>query len=112
MYYVEGDIYYPSRLPYTGNDSVLDVIHYVGGIMPSADRSKIRLIRSFPKGSPAKVLPIDFEEITMGTDSSTNYPMLPNDRLVVPRRQDFSAQARGSPRMSQRAPEPAEHQLF
>jgi polysaccharide biosynthesis/export protein len=83
-YYVEGDVYLPSRLAYTGNESVLDAIHYVGGIMPSADRSKIRLIRSFPKGSPVKIMPIDYEEITMGTDSSTNYQLLPNDRLVVP----------------------------
>ncbi len=92
MYYVEGEVYYPSRLNYTGNDRVLDVIHYVGGITPSADRSKIRLIRSFPKGSPVKVLPVDYEEITMGTDASTNYQILPNDRLVVPRQPDNPSQ--------------------
>ena len=65
-YYVQGDVYYPGRIPYTGNETVLDVIQFVGGIMPSADRAKIRLIRSFPKGSPVQVLPIDFEEVTMG----------------------------------------------
>ena len=61
------------------------MIHLAGGLLPIADRAKIRLVRSFPKGSPARVLPVDYEEITMGTDSSTNYPTLPNDRLVVPR---------------------------
>jgi polysaccharide biosynthesis/export protein len=104
VYYVEGDVYYPSRLPYTGHDTVLDVIHYVGGIMPSAERSKIALIRSFPKGSPVKVLPIDYEEITMGTDSTTNYQLLPGDRLVVPRRPDDSSQTRASQRPSQARP--------
>jgi polysaccharide biosynthesis/export protein len=104
VYYVEGDVYYPSRLPYTGHDTVLDVIHYVGGIMPSAERSKIALIRSFPKGSPVKVLPIDYEEITMGTDSTTNYQLLPGDRLVVPRRPDESSQTRVSQRPSQARP--------
>jgi polysaccharide biosynthesis/export protein len=99
-YYVEGDVYFPSRIHCTGNDTVLDVLHYVGGIMPSADRSQIRLVRSYPKGSPAKVLPIDYEEITMGTDSSTNYSMLPNDRLVVPRRSDDTSQTATSPRTS------------
>ena len=84
-YYVEGDVSVPGRLPYTGNETVLDVIHFVNGLLSSADRSKIRLIRRFPKGSPVQVLPIDYEEITMGTDSSTNYQILPNDRLVVPR---------------------------
>jgi polysaccharide biosynthesis/export protein len=87
-YYVEGEAAIPSRLIYTGNETVLDVIHYVGGLLPTADRSKIRLIRSFPKGSRVQVLPIDYEEITMGTDSSTNYQMLPNDRLVIPRVQN------------------------
>jgi polysaccharide biosynthesis/export protein len=104
VYYIEGDVYYPSRLSYTGNDTVLDVLHYVGGIMPSADRSQIRLVRSYPKGSPAKVLPIDYEEITMGTDSTTNYQLLPGDRLVVPHRPDDSSQTRASQRPSQARP--------
>ena len=87
-YYVEGDVALPGKLPYTGNETVLDVIHYAGGLLPTADRSKIRLIRSYPKGSPVQVLPIDYDEVVMGTDSSTNYQFLPNDRLVVPREGD------------------------
>ncbi len=82
--YVEGDVVSPGRIPYTGGYNVLDLIHYSGGLLPSADRTKIRLVRSFPKGTPARILPVDYEEITMGTNSSTNYPTLPNDRLVVP----------------------------
>jgi protein involved in polysaccharide export with SLBB domain len=83
--YLEGELVTPGRIPYTGGDDVLDLISHAGGLLPSADKSRIRLVRSFPKGSPARVLPVDYEEITMGTDSSTNYPTLPNDRLVVPR---------------------------
>ncbi len=83
-YYVLGDVQYPGRIPYTGGENVLDVLQNAGGLMPTADRAHIRLIRSFPKGSPPKVLPIDYDEITMGTDMSTNYAMLPYDRLVVP----------------------------
>ena len=75
----------PGYIPYTGGNTVLDLIHLAGGLLPIADRAKIRLVRSFPKGSPARVLPVDYEEIAMGTDSSTNYAILPNDRLVVPR---------------------------
>jgi protein involved in polysaccharide export with SLBB domain len=82
--YVEGDVLLPGRIPYTGGDTVLDLIHHAGGLLPIADRVKIRLVRSFPKGSPTQILPVDYEELTMGTDSSTNYAILPNDRLVVP----------------------------
>jgi polysaccharide export outer membrane protein len=84
-YYILGEVAMPGRLPYTGGDTVLDLVQFAGGLLPTADRSKIRLIRSYPKGSPARVLPIDYDEIAMGTDSSTNYPILPNDRLVIPR---------------------------
>jgi protein involved in polysaccharide export with SLBB domain len=83
--YILGDVLLPGRLPYTGGDTVLDLVQYAGGLLPTADKSRIRLIRSFPKGSPAQVLPVDYEEITMGTDSSTNHAVLPNDRLVIPR---------------------------
>lgn len=83
-YYVLGSVYKSGRLPYTGGDTVLDALQYAGGVLPSADCGKIRLIRSYPKGSPAKVLPIDHEELTVGTDASTNYRIFPNDRLVVP----------------------------
>jgi polysaccharide biosynthesis/export protein len=38
-------------------------------------------------------LPIDYEEITMGTDSSTNYQLLPGDRLVVARNPSFKSEA-------------------
>jgi polysaccharide biosynthesis/export protein len=84
IYYILGSEYKPGRLPYTGGDTVLDAIQYAGGVLPSADCGKIRLNRSYPKGSPAKVLPIDYEELTVGTDASTNYRIFPNDRLVVP----------------------------
>jgi polysaccharide biosynthesis/export protein len=103
-YYVEGEVSIPGKLPYTGNDTVLDVIDYAGGLLPSADRSRIRLIRSFPKGSPVEVLPVDYDEVVMGTDSSTNYHFLPNDRLVVPRKQDDQPQKPASPRQSEPSP--------
>jgi polysaccharide biosynthesis/export protein len=93
VYYIEGEVASPGRLSVTGGDTVLDAIHFAGGLLPSADRSTVRLIRSYPKGSPVQVLPIDYEEITMGTDSSTNYQILPNDRLVVRRNEESSKQS-------------------
>ena len=83
--YVEGEVASPGRFPFTGSDRVLDIIHDAGDPLPWADRGKIRLIRSFPKGSPVQALPVDYEEITMGTDQSTNHEIKPGDRIVVPR---------------------------
>jgi polysaccharide biosynthesis/export protein len=85
IYYIEGDVVTPSRFPVTGGETVLDALHFAGGLLPSADQTKVRLIRSYPKGAPVQVLAIDYAEITMGTNASTNYRILPNDRLVVPR---------------------------
>ncbi len=65
-YYVLGEVLIPRRLPYTGGDTVLDLVEYAGGLLATADKSKIRLIRSYPKGSPARVLPVDYEEIAIG----------------------------------------------
>lgn len=99
-YYVEGEVVSPSRLPRTGGETVLDSLHYCGGLTPSADRAAIHLVRTFPPGSEVRLLPIDYEEITMGTDSSTNYRLLPGDRLVVP-------QLKNAPRPEPKKTEPA-----
>jgi len=108
-YYVEGEAASPGSFPCTGNQTVLDVIHYAGGLLPSADRSKVRLVRSYPKGSPVQVLPIDYEEVTMGTDPSTNYQIMPNDRLVIPRDPEYvpsiTAAANSQPRGRQAIPD-------
>jgi protein involved in polysaccharide export with SLBB domain len=107
-YYIEGEVATPGRIPFTGSERVLDVIHYAGGLLPSAHTGKIKLIRSFPKGSPVQVLPIDYEEITMGTDSSTNYEIMPFDRIVVPRDDRISKPLSVAPGSSgsPRSPEP------
>ncbi|MGO9469448.1 MAG: sigma-70 family RNA polymerase sigma factor [Isosphaeraceae bacterium] len=106
-YYIEGDVVTAGKCPITGNDTVLDAIHYAGGLLPSADGSQVKLIRSYPKGSPVQVLPIDYEQVTMGTDGSTNYQLLPNDRLVVPRDPKYTPSSatadRSQPRRRQAA---------
>ena len=59
----------------------------VAGLTPEADRSQdgSGLIAQLSEGLARPwLMPIDYEEITMGTDSSTNYQILPGDRLVVP----------------------------
>ncbi len=84
-FYVEGEVLLPGRLPYTGSDAVLDAIHQSGDPLSTADRAAIRLVRQYPPDSEIQVLPINYDEITMGTDQTTNYHLLPGDRIVVPR---------------------------
>lgn len=71
-YYVQGYVHRPGRLPYTGGENVLDALQLTGGVLPSADRGNIRLIRSYPKGALIQSLLVDYEQLTMGTDISTN----------------------------------------
>jgi RNA polymerase sigma factor (sigma-70 family) len=95
-YYVYGYVHEPGRLPITGGETVLDALSFVGGLLPGADTRKIQIMRSFPKGSPVQILPVDYDEITTGIDTSTNYQIMPNDRIVVPRgtARDDSVEAR------------------
>ena len=53
-----------------------------------------------------QALPIDIDQITMGDDLSTNYQVLPGDRLVVPRKTDSgpTCDAAESPSKSRRQP--------
>jgi RNA polymerase sigma factor (sigma-70 family) len=83
VYYIEGEVQSPGRLPVTGNETVLDAIHYAGGLTEFADRDKVRVIRR--EHDTPKILPVNYAEITGGTDSSTNYHLLPGDRLFIPR---------------------------
>jgi protein involved in polysaccharide export with SLBB domain len=86
-YYVQGAVKSPGRLPITGHDTVLDAINFVGGLTPRADRDKVVLYRK-GKGGVLQSLPIDIAQITMGDDPTTNYQLLPGDRLVIPARPD------------------------
>ena len=84
VYYVQGDVGTPGRLPITGNETVLDAIQYAGGLIPTASVPNIRLVRPAPPGACCEqVLPINLPAIVNAGDSTTNYQLLPGDRLVV-----------------------------
>jgi polysaccharide biosynthesis/export protein len=83
-YYVEGDVLIPGKLPITGNETVLDALHYAGGLMPTAAPQNIRLVRPAPPGACCEqLLPVNLAAITSGGDPTTNYQMMPGDRLIV-----------------------------
>jgi RNA polymerase sigma factor (sigma-70 family) len=87
-YYVEGAVVVPGKLPVTGTERVLDAISYAGGLLPEADHEQVFLYHQAGKGEPVKTLRIDIDQIMMGDDLSTNYQVLPGDKLVVRMRKD------------------------
>ncbi len=84
VYYVQGDVGTPGRLPITGNETVLDAINYAGGLTPTASSTNIRLVRPAPAGACCEqLLPVNLAAIVNAGDSTTNYQLMPGDRLVV-----------------------------
>lgn len=83
-YYVFGDIGLPGRYPITGNETVLDAITFAGGLLPTAAPQNIRLVRPAPPGASCEqLLPVNYAAIINGGDPTTNYQLMPGDRLVV-----------------------------
>jgi polysaccharide export outer membrane protein len=83
-YYIQGDVAVPGRLSITGNETVLDAINFAGGLTETASVPNIRLVRPAPPGSSCKqVLPINYAAIVYAGDTTTNYQLLPGDRIVV-----------------------------
>lgn len=67
--------------PITGNETVLDALAAIGGLDGEA---KLWIARPAPQGQGAeKTLPIEYESITNGDDTSTNYQLWPGDRLFI-----------------------------
>ncbi len=84
VYYVLGDVNSPGRLPLTGNDTVLDALQFAGGLDPNAATNNIRLVRPAPPGSSCpQLLPVNIAAIMQAGDTTTNYQLMPGDRLYV-----------------------------
>jgi polysaccharide export outer membrane protein len=84
VYYVQGDVGVPGRLPVTGNETVLDAINYAGGLLPTASQVNIRLVRPAPPGACCEsILPVNLAAIINAGDTTTNYQLMPGDRIVV-----------------------------
>ena len=85
-YYVLGDVLLPGKLSITGNETVLDALQYAGGLLPTAAPQNIRLVRPAPPGACCEqVLPVNLAAITNGGDPTTNYQLMPGDRIIVHR---------------------------
>ena len=82
--YVLGDVVTPGSYPINGNETVLDAILLAGGLTRKADERNIILSRPTPVCDCRVVVPICHEHIVQWGDTSTNYQLLPGDRIYVP----------------------------
>ena len=72
------------RVPVTGNETVLDAVATIGGVSRVSNKKKIWIARPAPaSGGCDQVLVVDWEGITKGANTATNYQMLPGDRLFI-----------------------------
>jgi hypothetical protein len=84
-YYVLGDVVTVGKLPWTGNETVLDALQYAGGLTAAAEPKDIRLVRPGRAGKPSKVYTVDLAAIQERGEVTTNYQIFPSDRLIVGR---------------------------
>jgi len=71
------------RVPITGKETVLDAISTIGGLSQLSSKD-IWIARPNPANSGCEqILPIDWDAITRGASSSTNYQIMPGDRVFI-----------------------------
>jgi protein involved in polysaccharide export with SLBB domain len=71
-------------LPATGTETVLDAIARVGGLPAVSSKKRIWVARPAPACHGClQVLPVDWNAITQGGDTTTNYQLFPGDRVYV-----------------------------
>jgi polysaccharide export outer membrane protein len=110
-YYLQGAVVIPGRAPITGNETVLDAVNLVNGLTPDADHNQVYLYRPDGKGGPVRALKIDIDQIMLGDDLSTNYQLIPGDRLVVRPRAGNLAETEESPAKPSGAIAPQQRRL-
>jgi protein involved in polysaccharide export with SLBB domain len=72
-----------TKFPITGNETVLDAIANAGGISQVSSKN-IWIARPAPNGVGCEqILPVNWDEISRGASTATNYQLLPGDRLFI-----------------------------
>jgi polysaccharide export outer membrane protein len=72
------------RVPVTGNETVLDALGLINGTPAVAARNCAWIARPAPAGLGGKqILPVDLVAITEDGSTTTNYQLLPGDRLFI-----------------------------
>jgi protein involved in polysaccharide export with SLBB domain len=86
VYYVLGEVNNPGVFPLKGRETVLDAVMAAGGLNERGSRYNIILSRPTAPDSCRIVLPVCWYNITQVGDTTTNYQIMPGDRIYVPTR--------------------------
>lgn len=84
--YVAGEVNAPGTFPYTGNETVLDAVMCAGGLTEKASRWDIIVSRPSSPTECRLILAVNYYDVLQLGDTSTNYKLLPGDRVYVPAR--------------------------
>jgi polysaccharide export outer membrane protein len=71
-----------TKFPITGNDTVLDAIANINGLTEVSSK-RIWIARPAPHGEGMQVLPVDWQAVTAYGVATTNYQLMPGDRVFV-----------------------------
>ena len=84
VYYVLGEVNAPGAFPINGRETVLDGIVAAGGLTRKASQQNVIVSRpTLPEGCRV-VYPVCYPQIVQDGDTTTNYQLLPGDRVFVP----------------------------
>jgi protein involved in polysaccharide export with SLBB domain len=83
VYYVLGEVSSPGSFPVLGRETVLDGILAAGGLTDKASQCNIILSRPSLPGGCRTVMPICYRHIVQLGDTSTNFQLMPGDRVYV-----------------------------
>ena len=86
VYYVLGAVQTPGVFQLAGRETVLDAILTAGGLTDDAKKCDIILSRPSIPADCRTVLPVCYDHLVQSGDSTTNYQILPGDRIFVPKR--------------------------
>lgn len=79
------------RVPMTGNETVLDAIAKIGGLK-APDSTQVWIARPrLDRVGSGKILPIEWDNLVSRASTSTNYQLLPGDRVIVSRKSTSAA---------------------
>jgi polysaccharide export outer membrane protein len=70
------------RFPVTGKETVLDAVVLVGGLSRVANK-QIWIARPNPGQDCDQILPVEWDLVVKGGSTTTNYQLLPGDRVFI-----------------------------
>lgn len=86
--YALGAFNAPLRRPFTGSDTLLDIVTYAGGLADDADARNVMLVRENPRPGEPKSETIDVDAVMRGDEGTKNPQLWPGDRLIAKRLPD------------------------